>query len=56
MGSTRNDWRHLIWRVVTHPAFEATAVIALVVLATWAVVEAELGKRSPDLPVLFGHK
>ncbi len=56
MGITRNDWRHLIWRVVTHPAFEAIAVLALVLVAVWILMDSEALHRGPGLPLLFGHK
>ena len=56
MGSTRFDWRHFIWRVVSHPAFEAMAVIALVALATWVVIDTASLHRGVGIPLLHGHK
>ena len=56
MGFTRNDWRHFIWRVVSHPAFEAMAVIAVVALAIWLVVDTAPLHRGIGLPLLWGHK
>ena len=53
---TRNDWRHYIWRVVSHPAFEAIAVVAVVVIATWVVVDTTSLHRASGLPLLYGHK
>lgn len=56
MGFTRNDWRHFFWRVVTHPAFEAIAVVALVLISVWILMENDALHRGPGLPLLFGHK
>ena len=51
MGSTRDDWLHFIWRVLKHPAFEATAVIALVLFAAWLLVDTPGLHRGLALPV-----
>jgi hypothetical protein len=56
LGFTRNDWRHFIGRIVTHPAFEAIAVVALVLISVWILMDNDALHPGPGLPLLFGHK
>ena len=51
-----NHWQKLFLKVVTNPAFEVIATIVVVLLATWAVVQAEAETHTTAFPLLFGHK
>ena len=51
-----SQWQKTIVRIVKNPAFEVLATIAVVVLATWVVVQTEVDLRQRPGPVQFGHK
>jgi hypothetical protein len=51
-----NEWHKAVWKVVTNPAIEVMAVIVVVLLAAWVVVETEVDQRTPAMPVIFGVK
>jgi len=48
-----NDWRNAIWKLVSNPAFEVVAAIAVVVLATWIVVTTEVEEKKTLFPVPY---
>ena len=56
MKSARNldNYRLKLWRILTNPTFEVVAVIVMVVLAAWVIVDSEALVRGPHAPVLFG--
>ena len=45
-----------IWRLLTNPAFEVIVAIAVVLLATWILVDTEAFRGPAHVPALFGHK
>lgn len=45
-----NDWRNAIWKLVSNPAFEVVAAIAVVMLATWIVVTTEVEEKKSLFP------
>ena len=47
-----NDW---IWKVVTNPAYQAVAVVAIVGLAVWTMFNTDAIYRGPHVPLLFGR-
>jgi hypothetical protein len=54
---TRQDWRLTLWKFITHPATEAAAVVAVVVLALWTLVATEAKFiHSPQVPAIFGPR
>ena len=50
------DWPKQVWKVVTNPAIEVLAVIVVVLLSAWVVVQAEVEHRIPHLPAAAGLK
>jgi len=48
-----NDWRNAIWKLVSNPAFEVVAAIAVVMLATWIVVTTEVEEKKTLFPVPY---
>ena len=47
--ATARVWRERLYRVVSHPAFEVTVVVAILLLAGWALVTTEAFQRAPLL-------
>jgi hypothetical protein len=52
------DWQKTLWKIVTNPTVEVVAAIAVVLVAAWVVVEAEvdLKQHRAPFPVPFGQK
>ena len=50
------EWHKQVWKVVTNPAIEVMAVIVVVLLSAWVVVQAEVEHRIPHLPAAAGLK
>src|SRR5260221_8820856 len=48
-----HDWRNTIWKIVSNPAFEVVAAIAVVMLATWIVVTIEVEEKKTLFPVPY---
>jgi hypothetical protein len=48
-----HDWRNTIWKIVSNPAFEVVAAIAVVMLATWIVVTVEVEEKKTLFPVPY---
>jgi hypothetical protein len=48
-----HDWRNTIWKIVSNPAFEVVAAIAVVMLATWIVVTVEVEEKKTIFPVPY---
>jgi hypothetical protein len=46
-----NDWRNALWKIVSNPAIEVMAIIAVVLLAAWVVVSTEVDSKKSLLPV-----
>lgn len=53
---TENHWQKAIFRVVTSPAFEVLAVVAVVSIALFAMFNTDAIYRSPHVPALFGPR
>ena len=51
-----SQWQKTFVRIVKHPTFEVLLAIAVVLLATWVVVQTEVDLRPRPSPVPFGHK
>ena len=54
--SIGSQWQKTFVRIVKNPTFEVLAVIAVVMLATWVVVQTEVDLRQRPGVVQFGHK
>ena len=53
-----STWQKALWKFVTNPTVEVLAAIAVVLVAAWVVVQADVDLRhqhSP-FPVPFGQK
>jgi hypothetical protein len=50
-----NDWRNAFWKIVSNPAIEVVAAIAVVVLAAWVVVSTEVDAKKSLFPVPAAH-
>ena len=48
-----HDWRNTIWKIVSNPAFEVVAAIAVVMFATWIVVSIEVDEKKTLFPVPY---
>jgi hypothetical protein len=54
--SLGNDWQKLFWKIVSNPAIEVIATIAVVLLSAWIAVQTETGEHQQVFPVPFGRK
>ena len=50
-----NGWQRVLWKIVTHPVFEASVVLAIVVFAAWTVVQSGALEHGPPTPLIFGR-
>jgi hypothetical protein len=48
-------WRRRARRFFTHPAFEVTVVLAVILLAAWSVLSTEALQKAPLLPLMVGR-
>jgi hypothetical protein len=55
LRSTGGDWQKAIWKLLTNPALELVATIALVMVATWFLIQNDVVQQGAQLP-LFGHR
>ena len=54
-----NDWHKALWRILSNPTWTVVAALAVVALATWIVVsaEVEMPRHNPyPLPYVGTHK
>ena len=58
MQTRIDQWQKTFVRIVTNPTFEVLAAIAVVLLATWIVVQTEVDLRQHQrhAPFQFGQK
>ena len=54
MQRDHESWHRIIWKLVTNPAIEIVVTIALVMVATWYLVQAE--PLDPTAFPLFGRR
>lgn len=52
----RDEWRKSLWKILTNPTFEVVAVLVVVLMAAWVVLQEESLGRAPPVPVLQGNK
>ena len=45
------DWQKSLWKIVSNPAFEVVAAIAVVLLMAWVVISSEAENRHTVFPV-----
>jgi hypothetical protein len=45
------DWRNAIWKIVSNPALEVLAAIAVVLFAAWLVVSFESEQKHTLYPI-----
>ena len=50
------DWQKTLWKIVSNPAMEVLAAIAVVLFATWIVIQTEVEQKAQIFPVPFGQK
>ena len=55
MRPTDGNWQRTIWKILTNPAIELVATIAVVMVATWFLIQNDVVQQGVHLP-LFGHK
>ena len=55
MRTTDGYWQKAIWKLLTNPALELVATIALVMVATWFLIQNDGVQQGVHLP-LFGHR
>jgi hypothetical protein len=55
---TLKTWRHSLWKFISHPATEATAVVAIVVVSLWtlATSDARFVRKTHFGPVIFAPR
>jgi hypothetical protein len=46
-----NDWRNVIWKIVSNPTIEVVAAIAVVLFSAWIVVSTETEQKHPLYPI-----
>jgi hypothetical protein len=46
-----SDWQKTLWKIVSNPAFEVVAAIAVVLFAAWIVISTEADNRHTVFPV-----
>jgi hypothetical protein len=55
MTDIRGYWQKIIWKLVTNPGIELVATIAIVMVATWYLVETQTQMPEKGVPILFGR-
>lgn len=56
MKTTHDNWQKTLWRILTNPAIELVATLAVVVVATWYLVQEESARPLLHAPAPFGQK
>ena len=57
IGRDMHSRSGLFWRLLTNPAFEVILAIAVVLLATWILIDTDtLQGNESHVPALFGRK
>jgi hypothetical protein len=56
MTDIHGNWQKIIWKLVTNPAIELVATIAIVMVATWFVVDTQTRMPEKGVPVVFGRR
>ena len=51
-----HDWRNAIWKIVSNPALEVLAAIALVLFVAWLVVSFESEQKHTLYPIPGAHR
>ena len=54
--SLGNDWQKTFWKIVSNPAIEVVAAIAVVLFSAWIVIQTEAGERQQVFPVPFARR
>ena len=49
-----NDWHRTLWKLLTNPGAELVATLAVVMVATWYLIQA--GPYDPLAVPLFGRR
>jgi hypothetical protein len=52
---THGNWQKVIWRLLANPALELVATIALVMVATWYLIQNDVVQQGVHLP-FFGQR
>ena len=55
MKSSHGNWQKALWKLLTNPAIELVATIALVMFATWYLIQTEAVAPSLGSGVVFGR-
>jgi hypothetical protein len=50
-----SNWQKAIWKLLANPALELVATIALVMVATWFLIQNDGVQQGVQLP-FFGHR
>ena len=56
MAEIQGIWQRIIWKLVTNPAIELVATIAIVMVATWYLVDTQATTPERGVPVVFGRR
>ncbi|HEY2628764.1 MAG TPA: hypothetical protein VGI57_06520 [Usitatibacter sp.] len=46
-----SDWQKTLWKIVSNPALEVVAAIAVVIFTAWIVISTEAENRHTVFPV-----
>lgn len=55
MRPTDGNWQKAIWKILANPAIELVVTIAVVMVATWFLIQNDVVQQGAQLP-LFGHR
>jgi len=50
------EWRKTLWKIVSNPTVDVVALLVVVAIAAWVVVQTEGLHRGPAIPVLQGNR
>ena len=56
MKPNHGNWQKTLWKLLTNPAIELVATIALVMFATWYLIQAEAVTPHLGSGVVFGRR
>jgi hypothetical protein len=48
------NWQKILWKIVSNPAIEVVAAIAVVLVSAWVVIETDKDQRNSHVPILVG--
>jgi hypothetical protein len=55
LKTNHGNWQKTLWKLLTNPAIELVATIAVVMVATWYLIQTESVAPTLGTGVLFGR-